>query len=153
MEASNQKLPKGGGKSLPSWRELSKEEQCVLFSAAEQSMLIGVLANWEPEQDWPHRRMHIPRLAEAAQSLLLTGLIDVYEQHVGLDDAALLFRDDALAIIRDPGNWWREDAEEESAGADGSTCQTTFYSLAITDEGGEVLHTRGDDNLYAYLDH
>jgi hypothetical protein len=125
----------------------------VLFSAAEQSMLIGVLANWEPEQDWLHRSVHIPRLAEAAQSLLLKGLIDVYEQHVGLGDAALLFRDDALAIIRDPDNWWRENAEKDSAGAEGSSYQTTFYSLAITDEGGEVLHTRGDDNLYAYLDH
>jgi len=139
--------------ALPRWQELSKEQQCVLFSAAEQSTLIGVLANWEPEQDWPVRILHVARLAEAAESLLRADLIVVYEQGLELGEATLLFTDEALRIIKDTVSWWREGVGEEGRSGKAGSSAEFFYSVAITGKGGAVLRTRGDDNLYAYLNH
>jgi hypothetical protein len=142
-----------GEEALPRWQELSKEQQCVLFSAAEQSTLIGVLANWEPEQDWPVRILHVTRLAEAAESLLRADLIVVYEQDLESGEAALLFADEALRIIKDPVSWWREEVGEDGRPGKTASSAAVFYSVAITGKGGAVLRTRGDDNLYAYPNH
>ena len=60
--------PAARGGQAPGWRGLTKEQQCVFISADEQSMLIGVLVNWEPGLDWPGRILHVDRLAEAAAS-------------------------------------------------------------------------------------
>jgi hypothetical protein len=124
----------------------------VLFSAAEQSMLIGVLANWEPELDWPARSLHIERLAKAAASLVRGGLINVYQEHVGAGEAALLFRDDAVDAVGNRDNWWHEDTDADLVGDVNSKC-AAFYSIAVTDDGLEVLRTRGDDSLFAYRNH
>lgn len=129
------------------WRGLSQEEQCVLFSAAEQANFVVVLANWEPGSDWNGKRQHVARLSAATECLLKAGLIEIYEQHIGPGEDALLLRDDAIEIARNEDNWWREETGED----DGSG--HTYYSLLITDKGVEVMKTLGNGNLYGYLDH
>jgi hypothetical protein len=129
----------------------------VLFSAAEESMLIGVLANWEPQLDWPGRARHIPRLAAGAQALLRGGLIQVYEQHLGPGETRFLTDAEALAVLNDPNSWWRsEDAGEErdeGVGTGHGDGEDNFYALTVTDMGSKVMHTRGDDELYGFLRH
>lgn len=129
----------------------------MLFSAAEESMLIGVLANWEPELDWPGRTRHIPRLAAAASALLRAGLIQVYEQHRGPGETCFLTEAEALAVLDNPKSWWRDENAGEGndvvAGAGHGEGEDTFYALVVTDSGRKVMHTRGDDDLYGFLRH
>jgi hypothetical protein len=132
------------------WQELSKEQQCVLFSAAEKSMLLGVLAEWEPDLDWLGRSLHVPRLAAAAESLVRAGLIDVYEDHVGTGEPALLFMQEALDAVENRNNWWREELSGDCVEGDGQDNDGTFYNLVTTDKGRDVLRSRGTDNLFAY---
>jgi hypothetical protein len=130
------------------WRELSKEQQCVLFSAAEESLLIGVLANWEPDLDWPGRVRHVPRLAAAALTLVRAGLIQVYEQHLGAAGTRFLTESEALLLLSDAKNWWRDEEAGEHPDV-----AAAIYALVPTDSGRDVLLTRGDDELYGFLRH
>jgi hypothetical protein len=115
--------------SLHSWRELSKAQQCVLFCAAEQTFLLGVLAEWEPQSDWKHRSASILVLAEAAEALIRMDFIEVYVQQIP-GDAAFLHTDEAIAIIRNPESWWHgEDDEDFSAEADDRTI--VIYNLLL----------------------
>lgn len=92
-------------------------------------------------------RQHATRLAAAAERLLKAGLIELYEQHIGPGEDALLLRDEAIGVVRNQDNWWREETGED----DGSG--HTFYSLLLTERGAEVMKTRGNDDLYSFRDH
>jgi hypothetical protein len=133
---------------LRSWRELSKAQQCVLFCAAEQTFLLGVLAEWEPQSDWKHRSAAIPLLAKATENLIRVGFIEVYVQQIP-GDAAFLRSDEAIAIIRKHESWWHgEDDESFSTEADDRTVM--IYNLLLTEKGADILQTRGNDPLYTW---
>jgi hypothetical protein len=138
--------------SMPTWHDLSKEQQCVLFSAAEESMFIGVLANWEPEREWPERAGQIGRLAEAAKSLLRAGLIQVYHRHLAGGDTEFLTVTEALAAIEIQDNWWRVGSAADDT-PELSDSDSFYYALIVTEAGGAVLQSRGDDDLYGFLRH
>jgi hypothetical protein len=139
------------------WRSLTKEQQCVLFSAAEESMLIGVLANWEPELDWPERAESIPRLAAAAVALLRADLIEVYQQPLQVGETSYLAGGEGIDILSDPHNWWRaEDAGGKTgpqANGEFADGEKVIYVLVASNAGIEVMQSRGDDSLYEFLRH
>jgi hypothetical protein len=133
------------------WHDLSKEQQCVLFSAAEESMFIGVLANWEPEREWPERAGQIGRLAEAAKRLLQAGLIEVYHRHLAGGETEFLTASEALAAIEIQDNWWRVESSDDTPEL--SDSDAFYYALIVTEAGSAVLQSRGDDDLYGFLRH
>jgi hypothetical protein len=138
-------------KKVPqSWRELSIAQQCVLFCAAEETFLLGVLAEWEPQGDWKHRSASIPLLAEATESLIRVEFIEVYVQQIP-GDAAFLHTDEAIAVIKNPESWWHgEDDDDPSAGTEDRT--VVIYNLLLTEKGADILQTRGNDPLYTWHD-
>ncbi len=140
------------GARLPTWQELTKEQQCVLFSAAEHSMLIGVLANWEPSQSWLARRDSVGRLADAAIALVEAGLIEVLEGGVPPHSSFTLPESQAVEELANPVNWWRDDEPETKADA-GSEVALRWLELATTGKAEAVFRTRGDEDLYAFLVH
>lgn len=125
----------------------------MLFSAAEESMLIGVLANWEPGLDWPGRVKHVPRLATAAGTLLEAGLIEVYEQYLGAGESHFLTEPEAIVVLSDPASWWHGEDGGAGANAEDDQADGSFYALVVTGRGADVMHTRGDDDLYGFLRH
>lgn len=139
-----------------SWQDLTPQQRCVLFSAAEQSMLIGVLANWKPKSGWMERRKYIPELATAARTLLAAGLISLLEEPLGVGESSILLTQDALKAIMDPSVWWQDELEAEDAAGDAEGEESAngehFYSLIITDQGAKVMCSRGEEDIYAYLD-
>lgn len=127
---------------LPGRRNLTSEQWHVLNEAAQASTLVEVLNSWAPPSpDWKSKARHVSRLSAAAESLVRAGLIDVYEEPLGAGESALLLSDEARAAVAARDNWWREDGDQELVSGEDGSCDVTFYSLAITDAGREVLRS------------
>jgi hypothetical protein len=126
----------------------------VLFSAAEQAMFIGVLANWEPDKEWPERILHISRLATATEALLQGGLIEIYQQYLRGGTSRLLADTEAYVAVSRRESWWRDENDEDrSATSDGENDTASIYALALTELGSQALRSRGGDDLFAFLRH
>jgi hypothetical protein len=50
-------------------------------------------------------------LARAAQSLVQMGLIEVWEEPVGVGEGGLMLSDLAAEAVSNPENWWRYDLD------------------------------------------
>ena len=125
---------------------LTTEERFVLSEATLSHPLAVVLNGWAPPSaEWGGKARHVARLGAAATALARLGLIDVYEEHTGVDEPTLLSRDEAVDAVGTAGNWWREDAD---AGGD---VDSTFYSVAITDQGRAELASAGGGILLPWL--
>jgi hypothetical protein len=123
----------------------------VLDEAAEFSTLVEVLHGWAPPSpDWKSKARHVPRLSAAAESLVRAGLIDVYEEPLGEGESTLLLGDEAQAAVGARDNWWRDNGDQKLIQDDDLGWILTFYSLAITDAGREVLRSRPPDTCARY---
>ncbi len=88
---------------MPVWADLTPQEQCVLFAAAESSLLYELLRIWRPGLDWDEESPlpYIPALAAAITSLAGAGLINAY-----LDDSDTPLPADRVAdAVADPNTW------------------------------------------------
>lgn len=96
----------------------------------------------------------LQRTTGAAESLVRAGLVDVYEESLG-GGSVLLMGDEALAVVGARDNWWREDGGQKVAPGEDDTWDVTFYSLAITDAGREMLRFQppGPSEMPRILDH
>ncbi len=91
----------------------------MLNEARMRHWLVDVLNGWAPaETSWTEKRRYVGELAAAARSLVEMELIDVYEAPSGVGEYAPLFRDDAIAEIENPDNWWGEDWDQEPSDDD-----------------------------------
>jgi hypothetical protein len=119
---------------MPVWADLTPQEQCVLFAAAEGSLLIELLSTWCPGRDWDQESPlpYIPELAAAITSLAGAGLINVYLD--GSDTP--LSADQVAEPIADPDTWVPEDEGRHWA------------ELTTTAAGGEVLSTAS--NVFSF---
>ena len=125
----------------PQRRRLTDEQRYVLNEAAFSHPLAVVLNGWAPPSpDWNSKARYVPRLAAAAEALARSGLIDVYEEHTGIGEPALLLRDEAVEAVGNLANWWQEDDEDDAAVV---SDDVTFYSIASTDEGRDALAACG----------
>ncbi len=115
---------------MPVWADLTPQEQCVLFAAAESSLLYELLAEWCPDLDWDQQSPlpYIPELAAAITSLANAGLINAYLY--GSDTPLPAER--VAEAIADP-NTWGIDYEQRHR-----------VELTTTAAGGEVLGTASD---------
>ncbi len=93
-----------------------------------------------PSSDGKIKAGYVPRLAAAAMALARSGLIDVYEEYAGPGEPSLLLREEGVEAVGTLSNWWQDDAEDDRTIDGGSVI---FYSVAITDEGREVLASYG----------
>lgn len=129
----------------------------MLFSAAGESMLIGVLANWEPGPDWPGLARQVPCLAGAARALPRAGLIEACQQHLAPREASFLTGPEAVAVLSDRSSWWRDEEageDDDVAAADlHGEVADMFCVLVVTGDGAAVVHARGDDDSYGFLQH
>jgi len=114
----------------------------VLNEAAESALLVEAVNDWgEPTPDLKVKAKYVPRIAAAAESLIDAGLIDIYEEHVGPGESALLFRDEARAAVAAYDRRWGEDEDEEPTSGNDESAPDTFLSLLITDAGWEMLRS------------
>jgi hypothetical protein len=123
-----------GGSGMRVWADLTPQEQCVLFAAAESSLLYELLRIWRPGLDWGEESPvpYIPELAAAISSLANAGLINAY-----LDDSDIpLPTEQVSEAIADP-NTWGIDYEQRHQ-----------VELTPTAAGGEVLSTAS--NVYSF---
>ena len=121
------------------WRELSKEQQCVLLGAAEGALLMDLLALWEPPLDWNERVQHIPRLAKAVVELADMALIEVLQAADARSESGLVTRDRLPELVFDPRSWWTEEGP------------TSLVELVCTDAAAAVLGTSSD--VFGFRDH
>ncbi len=124
---------------MPTWSELSKEQQCVLLAAAESALLIDLLALWEPSLDWTERLPHIPRLAKAVVELADMALIEVVQSADVGSESRLVTRDRLPELVFDPRSWWTEEGP------------TSLVELVCTDAAAAVLETSSD--VFGFRDH
>jgi hypothetical protein len=127
---------------LPARRDLTVEQWHVLNEAAQASTLVEVLNSWAPPSpDWKSKARHVSRLSAAAESLVRAELVDVYEEPLGPGESALLLSDETRAAVGARDNWWREDVDQELVLNQDGSYDVTFYTLAITEAGREVLQS------------
>lgn len=125
---------------MPTWSQLSPEQQCVLLGAAERDLLIDLLVKWEPGLDWSGRVAHVPRLARAVIELVNMGLVEVYQAPNVHAESVLVLPKDVPAVVNEPGNWYGEDGT------------LSIVELVDADAAGPVLASSGGD-IYSYRNH
>jgi hypothetical protein len=123
---------------MPTWTQLSAEQQCVVYAACTAGLLQDLLCDWEPGLNWPARLTHVPRLAQAITELHRAGLIEVYQTPDPATDSALLTADDLAAVVDDPANWMTEDAP------------ASLVELGLTDDATTVLATSTPSTAFAF---
>jgi hypothetical protein len=115
---------------MPVWADLTPQEQCVLFAAAEGSLLVELLSEWCPGRDWDQESPlpYIPELAAAITSLAYAGLINAY---LDGSDTPLPANQVAQAVA-DPDTWVPEDEGRH------------WVELTTTAAGGAIISVAGD---------
>lgn len=135
----------GHGRRLPSWEELSEAQRCILFEGVTGATLAEVLNAWAATVNnddapyWNRKGGYVAPLARAARSLVDLGLVEVWQQPVGVGEGGLMLCDLAAEAVSDPENWWRYDPGDRVpgedptgyAGQDASPTEpmTTIYTL------------------------
>jgi hypothetical protein len=98
-----------------SWTDLTKEQLCILLEGMNGHSLLDILNAWVPGEDapyWNRKSPYVGALARAACALIESGLIEVWEEPVGVGEGGLMLRDLALEAVADHENWWRYDPDE-----------------------------------------
>lgn len=126
---------------MPTWTQLSAEQQCVLYAASRAGLLQDLLCDWEPRLDWPSRLAHVPRLAQAIIELHNAGLIEVYQTPDSTTESALLATDDLAAVISDRTNWMTEEGA------------ASLVELTLTNHATTVLATSTPSTAFAFRSH
>jgi hypothetical protein len=123
------------------WDELSKEEQCVLFTAFEHGTLMELLSDWEPGREWSFRVTQVPRMADAVIRAVDTGLIEVFWAPTFGEEGSIVPTADVPALAQDLTNWWTEDGPH------------AFVELLCTADGEAILATCPRGMLYSFRNH
>jgi hypothetical protein len=102
---------------LPSWAELTEEQRCILYEGLTGHSLVDVLNGWvgwacaADAPYWNRKSAYVGPLARAARALVESGLIEVWEQPVGVGEGGLMVRDLALEAVGNHENWWQYDPD------------------------------------------
>lgn len=93
------------------WTDLTKEQQCVLLNAVEESYLPDVLTECAPGPNWPDDRLpQIPRLARIVEDLIGQGLVAMTKDAPQAGQAPIDIPPGQVHdVLADPGNWWPPD--------------------------------------------
>jgi hypothetical protein len=110
------------------WTDLTKEQQCVLLNAVEESFLFEVLTECAPGPDWPEDRLpRIPHIAEIVEDFISRGLVILTRSAPETNQPPVdIPSDRAHDVLADPANWWTPDG-------------TRPFALAATDEGRAIF--------------
>jgi hypothetical protein len=137
----------------PAWSDLTNEQRYILYqTGTSEQNLICLLNGWVGGEDapyWNRKGPYVAPLARAAQSLVEWGLVEVWAEPVTVGEGGLMLRDDAVAVLGDPSNWWRYDPDDNwdsnedlsrYAGLEDSDTSpmTVIYSLFTTDATNEL---------------
>jgi hypothetical protein len=85
--------------------------QYVLYSAATNDNLLGLLTWWQPwcpELEWSDMAVHVPLLAAAITELSQRGDIKLFYGPPG-GEVGLASIADVERIVSDPANWWNDE--------------------------------------------
>ena len=110
--------------------------------------MIELLNGWVVGEDAAYWNRKGPYV-EAAQSLVELGLVEVWADPTGAGEGALMLREDALAALGDPSNWWRYDSEDNwdpnedlsryaDLEASDTSPITAIYTLFATDSTNDL---------------
>jgi len=135
----------------PSWNDLTPEQRCILYEGITGSSLVDILNSWvavsHPEDGpyWNRKGGYVGPLAEAACSLIRSGLIEVWEEPAGVGEGGLMLAGPALEAVRDHENWWRFDPDDtgdpeeaatrhEALAGTATDPMTTMYIVITSDQ-------------------
>jgi hypothetical protein len=141
------------GSTGPAWSDLTDAQRHILYGAGTGGWtLIELLNGWVDGDDaayWNRKGAYVVPLAQAAQSLVNMGLVEVWSEPVGVGEDGLMLREDASAVVGDPGNWWRYDPDDNwdpsedlsrYAGFEDSDTSpiAVIYTVVSTDSANEL---------------
>jgi hypothetical protein len=92
-------------------KELSVEQQYVLYAAATSSSLMELRQHWQPWEpglEWRDPAVQVPRLAQAIVELVEAGWVEVFLGLLG-GESGLVPSADVPDVVHDSRNWYRED--------------------------------------------
>ena len=94
----------------------SKAQRQVFEDALDGHQLIDIVNGWtaptEDATDPSRKILHVPPLATAAASLIMSDVIQLVREE---EPTVPLSKDRALAIVADPENWWPPEPIEDDA--------------------------------------